>query len=288
MKRKTGSPTHGSAKRLRSDEADSLRSRTSGGAKRSRPKARPRTRTSSASIISRSSSPLLPAAVAANIPSTPRQTMSPASSPPPSIPAVAAASAAQVESSPYRTPSPENSATITVPADAPDYVVNAISMFSGVESLAVIPRWMNLVEKWVDFERRSRYKTSPPLAAKNRPKVIGDWIARARSATYVGPKVEPDTYMKGFRLWYLAMQPVWRTMPDTTFVEVEGEHDWACLHRSGPNGILSIIAGLYYWDVSLRGLVGESFRVRQLRETLRQDWDFFVDDLIDILTRMSV
>lgn len=176
---------------------------------------------------------------------------------------------------------------VTTPANAPDYLVNGVSLFSDEASLAAMPRWMNLLQVWVEFERHCEYEIGSPLPAKNRPKVIGAWIARARSSTYLGPKVEPDIFMKQFRLWYLAMQLVWRTMPNTTFVEAEGEHDWACLRRSGPNGILSIVAGLYFWDVSLRGLVGDSFRVTQSRQTLRQDWNFFVDDLTDVLTRIQ-
>lgn len=175
---------------------------------------------------------------------------------------------------------------VTAPVNAPDYVVNAIAMFGGIDSLAVIPRWINLLQGWVDFERHCGYQNSSPLPAKNRPRVIADWIARARSSTYVGPKVEPEIFVKGFRLWYLTLQPVWRTMPEASFVEAAGEHDWACLRRSGPNGILSIVVGLYFWDVSLRGLVGDSFRVGQRRENLRQDWNFFVDDLTDVLTRI--
>ncbi|KAE9396319.1 hypothetical protein BT96DRAFT_824800 [Gymnopus androsaceus JB14] len=91
---------------------------------------------------------------------------------------------------------------------------------------------------------------SPALAAKNRPPVVGEWIACARAITYKGTNIDPEVYGQGFRGWYAALQPLWRTLSgggaSNTFVEAKGVRDWAKFQCSGKNSLLSVIAALYF------------------------------------------
>lgn len=161
-------------------------------------------------------------------------------------------------------------------------------MFTSLETLRGSAPWMQMVQGWVDFEVARRFVHSPALAAKNRPSVVGEWIARARAITYKGLNAHPVAYGQDFRGWYTTLQPLWRTLSraGNTFNEAEGPHDWACFKRSGKNGLLSVVAALYFWNVYIEGMRCDGFRDNKIREGVRAEWLFFVDDLTHVLEDM--
>lgn len=136
-----------------------------------------------------------------------------------SIPSVTPASA------PVAAEATPEKLAIRVPADAAAYITNGVEMFTSVETLRTSIPWMQMLQGWVDFEVACKFASSPALAAKNRPPVVGEWIARARAVGYKGSKTDPVTYGQIFRVWYITLQPVWRTLCKTSnvFIEAEGE-----------------------------------------------------------------
>ncbi|KAF9470323.1 hypothetical protein BDN70DRAFT_821516, partial [Pholiota conissans] len=119
-------------------------------------------------------------------------------------------------------PSASTSATTSVPAairapdNAPEWFENALSM---VQSAALGPEWLELIQKWSTFEAKERYKEVAKLGNVNRPSSVGDWIKRGRSST-------------------------WR--PEIS------NGNWDTLKRPGTNGLLSVICALFHWGTALQ------------------------------------
>lgn len=108
--------------------------------------------------------------------------------------------------------------------------------------------WDDLVKLWEHFETQHEPTMSQNLASKYRPRVVGDWIQRARAATY-RPSIDLEKYPAQFSQWWRSLQPGWRIRKGKGLVKDSG--DLEVLRRSGSNGMLSVMAALFFWGVAL-------------------------------------
>jgi len=81
------------------------------------------------------------------------------------------------------------------------------------------------------------------------------------------------SYESEFKAWWSVLQPEWRksSSGEIHFSKVDG--DWEVLHRPGLNGILSVMAALFFWGVSLQ-------------EDSRTGWNDAVSDCLVVLTAL--
>jgi hypothetical protein len=114
--------------------------------------------------------------------------------------------------------------------------------------------WRDLVLAWVAFEEQARNTglKARVIPASGRPEVVSMWIARKRSTTW-----EPDIsnlkhYADAFNGWWKYLQPSWRISNDRAN-KMSTEGDWNCLRAPGVNGIMSVVAGLFYWGLASEG-----------------------------------
>ncbi|KAJ7801666.1 hypothetical protein B0H14DRAFT_3782628 [Mycena olivaceomarginata] len=115
-----------------------------------------------------------------------------------------------------------------------------------------------LVAAWTRIEQASRFEHGPTnLSPKGRPKQVTAWISRLRKGTE--PVVDdPATYAIQWQAWWDLLQPAWRTKDvDGQWSVVGGYRDggreWGPLYQWGINGVLSIVASLYFWGRAVHG-----------------------------------
>ncbi|KAF9033391.1 hypothetical protein BJ165DRAFT_1332159, partial [Panaeolus papilionaceus] len=81
------------------------------------------------------------------------------------------------------------------------------------------------------------------------PAAVGMWVGRGRSTTWRPEIEEARVFGMQFNQWWLELQPSWRNMNGRLACqEVDG--DWECLRSPGPNGLLSVVAMLFYWGLA--------------------------------------
>ncbi|KAJ7791600.1 hypothetical protein B0H14DRAFT_2244995, partial [Mycena olivaceomarginata] len=140
------------------------------------------------------------------------------------------------------------------------------------------PHFHAALAAWGRIETACKYQNpAHKLSAAKRPRAITTWINGARGRKQAAPTVEkPERFEVEWWAWWDSLQPEWRVKGDDgTWVSGEfgGEGEWdnALLHW-GPNGTLSIVAGLFFWGCAVVD-----------QPELRARWEFAVNDVAWIL-----
>ncbi|KAJ7143245.1 hypothetical protein C8R46DRAFT_867539, partial [Mycena filopes] len=99
-------------------------------------------------------------------------------------------------------------------------------------------------------------ETYGQLPLELRPKQVSAWISSGRARTKKIPRVEDvGTYASAWEAWWDSLQPGWRVKDREGRWKAGGDtkygadEEWGYLDRPGPNGCLSVVAGLYFWGV---------------------------------------
>lgn len=149
--------------------------------------------------------------------------------------------------------SQDSSTTLVDTPDAPAWAVS-LQLFC---SITLGSEWDALLSNWVKFEEASGYQDGLRLGTKNRPRAIADWIQNARKPTFRPEIKNIGSFSVQFNAWWTSLQPDWRTNgPDTVLLR-DGE-DWECLRRPGLNGLLSVIAALFFWGRAMQKLPADA------------------------------
>ncbi|KJA26036.1 hypothetical protein HYPSUDRAFT_133378, partial [Hypholoma sublateritium FD-334 SS-4] len=114
---------------------------------------------------------------------------------------------------------------VSAPNGCPSWVTNALEL---LRSEDFGEEWDSLIVAWLKFEGKSGYQGSAKLGTHHRPRVIADWIQRARSPKYRPEVKNINTLAADFIAW------------------------WKGIRRPGINGLLSIVAGLFFWGHAIR------------------------------------
>jgi len=96
------------------------------------------------------------------------------------------------------------------------------------------------------------YHEISKLDAKHRPTVITDWIQRGRNEKWVPPNFDGAKFDKQFKLWWLHLQPAWRRETDNEVAWGSVGGDLMPLRKPGTNGLLSVVAGLFFWGINAK------------------------------------
>ncbi|KJA13978.1 hypothetical protein HYPSUDRAFT_209087 [Hypholoma sublateritium FD-334 SS-4] len=129
------------------------------------------------------------------------------------------------------------------PAGSPDWVTNALSLLRATD---LGPEWGEMIDRWLEFERRSDFQGTGKLTTHSRPRAVSDWIQRARSPKYRPEIKNVAGFANGFSAWWGAMQPSWR-MNDSDGNASDDDRDWEKIRHPGINGLLSVVAALFFW-----------------------------------------
>lgn len=160
--------------------------------------------------------------------------------------------------------------------DVNPWFVKAISM---LDDAALGERWALLVVAWIAFEEKHECRPNGTLSARGRPTAVADWIQRARSITWRPIIKDSRAYGKEHLAWWESLQPEWRLLDgvgdETDFAQLE-DGDLQALEKPGVNGLLSVVASLFFWGTAVKAAGKKSKR-----------WDEAVDDLLYVFTRLS-
>lgn len=161
--------------------------------------------------------------------------------------------------------SQNSSATLVGTENAPEWVTDALKF---LQSVALGLEWDALLASWFAFEQGSGFEGSVRLGTRSRPRVVGEWIKYARTDTFRHEIKNVSSFANEFNTWWASLQPAWRT-DDASRVLRRDDGDWECLRRPGLNGLLSILAGLFFWGCA----------VQKSTATARSAWLDAVDDV---------
>jgi len=125
--------------------------------------------------------------------------------------------------------------------------------------------WVELVQVWISFEQNESYLEVGKLSSKNRPAVVGQWIARARSSTWRPNISDLCAFEDQFRQWWLNIQPPWR-VSDGMLLKDSVDGDWGSLRCPGLNGIYSVLAALLYWGLAAKKLANKKAWVAAVQD----------------------
>jgi hypothetical protein len=114
-----------------------------------------------------------------------------------------------------------------------------------------------LVNVWTRIKAASRFEHAPTnLSHRLRPGQVGRWIAVQRGRRPADTAVpNPKQYAVEWRTWWETLQPHWRVKGEDGKWVVGGVYgmEWGCLFQWGVNGVLSILAALYFWGCTVIG-----------------------------------
>lgn len=113
-------------------------------------------------------------------------------------------------------------------------------------------RWAELVRLWTAFEEKEAFEEHGKLSAKHRPLCIGKWIGCARSPTWRPTITSIPAFEKSFQVWWCDLQPSWRISGNGSIALDRVDGDFEALRKPGLNGILSVMAALFYWGCKVQ------------------------------------
>lgn len=132
-------------------------------------------------------------------------------------------------------------------SDKPDWVAKVTSLF---ESTNLGPEWAALLSGWFKFEEQAGFQDSGKLGTRRRPRAVSDWIQRARTPTFRPEITDVDEFAADFTAWWQSLQPEWRCSGNGEAARDDG--DWKDIRRSGVNGLVSVVAALFFWGNAIQ------------------------------------
>ncbi len=147
------------------------------------------------------------------------------------------------------------------------------------------PRWQRLVDCFTLLKEENNFEKRGELAGDGRPAMLSKWIQYGRLTR---SKTMPTTldasnlaaFKHAYQTWYDGLQPDWR--------EKEGEdwkrpklgrkqQDWGLLDVRGINGMLSVVACLYWWGMVVSEQAQSDF----------DEWERAAEDVSWVMEKMA-
>jgi hypothetical protein len=133
--------------------------------------------------------------------------------------------------------------------DAPNWFR---SVFTEISREEVGGLYEKMLEAFVQLEKSRGFKQGGSgLPTAGRPTQVSDWIRDGRGRTLaVRPIHDVRKYEEVWWVWWTALQPEWRGAwrgRAQNECAVPEKADWGKLGQAGQNGVLSVVAALYWW-----------------------------------------
>ncbi|KAJ7750538.1 hypothetical protein B0H16DRAFT_1266714, partial [Mycena metata] len=118
-----------------------------------------------------------------------------------------------------------------------------------------------LLAAWARIEAASRFEQSGgALSKQQRPEQVSRWIqcGRGRKGRLDTAVLNPAQYEAQYKAqwwaWWGSLQPTWRGKDSDGEWVLTGPYgkDWGGLMFWGQNGLLSVVAALYFWGCAVQ------------------------------------
>ncbi|KAJ7061108.1 hypothetical protein C8F01DRAFT_1252747 [Mycena amicta] len=139
------------------------------------------------------------------------------------------------------------------PIDAGDWLDE--DLWKEVTEKTMGEKFRRMLELWVELEQAYKWQAGTTFfPAIRRPKQVTAWIQNARvGGTGVTTVGNESLYGRQWWAWWNKTQPGWREIEnDCPKREERNGRPWGAMVAPGKNGILSVLASLYWWGGSLR------------------------------------
>ncbi|KAJ6457182.1 hypothetical protein C8R47DRAFT_995805 [Mycena vitilis] len=146
--------------------------------------------------------------------------------------------------------------TVRCPKDAPPWVTK---VFTQMSSEWIGGVFVEVLRSWVEVEQKHDFDFgNSKLGSTSRPGEVSEWIrdGREHARTVKNTKTFESKWWK----WWGSLQPKWRALlVDAAPPPPPEGADWAVLDVPGQNGMLTVVATLYWWGCAEKRR-GESAR----------------------------
>ncbi|KAJ7893223.1 hypothetical protein B0H13DRAFT_1474817, partial [Mycena leptocephala] len=137
----------------------------------------------------------------------------------------------------------------TCPEGAPGWVKNA---YREISREFIGAAYEEVVEAWIELEKLYGFVVgNNTLKGGERPKEVTQWVRDGRGRTMpMIPITDLGKFENGWWKWWTALQPSWRGSWRGRTESARGkpaDASWEKLAVPGQNGLLSVVATLYWW-----------------------------------------
>ncbi|KAJ7983071.1 hypothetical protein DFH06DRAFT_977918, partial [Mycena polygramma] len=145
------------------------------------------------------------------------------------------------------------------PDGAPEWLTGTLEVLSRVD-LGI--HFRSLMETVIRIEEVHGFDDMPRngLEKNLRPVEVKLWIGKARGVrsqhAYDAGISNVEEYVERWNAWWDFIQPSWRKRDAAGWKIHEAydeKWDWGTLAMKGPNGVLNLVASLYFWGAAARG-----------------------------------
>lgn len=139
-------------------------------------------------------------------------------------------------------------------ADVPDWLRKPLAE---IAKISLGAKYNTLLGLLCQLERAYQFHNKTRGYPKNRrPQLLNDWVTdgRGRSSTPVVSNVA--VFAERWWVWWSTLQPSWRGS-GRPFTRLENQSEWGLLVAPGANGMLGVVACLYWWGKSVLKEVDE-------------------------------
>ncbi|KAK0503759.1 hypothetical protein EDD18DRAFT_1062358 [Armillaria luteobubalina] len=174
-------------------------------------------------------------------------------------------------------------ASIVFPSSAPPWAINVLEMF---KSHSFGPDWSEAVYLWVAFQVTNNFDSDNKLSAKGRPKCVGQWIARTRSQKWRLAYANLDIvskFQEPFWDWWVNLQP-----EDHVGRSEDGIKDLRCELDGHLNGLVSVMAALFFWSAGVEALPQTMHHERARYKEAQKELMFVMGDASYALQSMLI
>jgi hypothetical protein len=152
---------------------------------------------------------------------------------------------------PYRTP------MVALIEHIPSNIIWLPYALSSILEVDVGTAYYHLIVQLIELEYLHGFlNNGGRLSYTDRPAEVKRWIATGRGHTPIEIG-NVDIYAKNWWRWWKRLQPAWRKYDnkDSKNNTPPGNvDDWDCLLVPGANGLLGVVASLYWWGCTVRPL----------------------------------
>lgn len=129
-----------------------------------------------------------------------------------------------------------------------------------------------------------KYAGKAKFGARYRPECVGYWVSVARAIRVMPIGCPFEDYKTAFWKWWLTLQPLFRGADATEdgklrMVQPQAVEEWKKLDGTGPNGVLNVLASLFFWAHPIMKLPNITYREKQTRERELLKWTEAITDV---------
>ncbi|KAJ8481558.1 hypothetical protein ONZ45_g15277 [Pleurotus djamor] len=131
----------------------------------------------------------------------------------------------------------------------PQWFTRSFETFSSVDEGDYGPTWMRLLDHWASLDADASFEPNGLLlTAKSRPYEILYWIKSKHPLSRPADIKDPVAFGEKWWAWWININPSWRRTKNGKSLKRSRSGLWEeDLPVTGLNGILSVIAGLWFW-----------------------------------------